>query len=320
AVFQALRTVTLEEPDSAPIGSLDDLEILPEGRFLVVDRINSQLRVHDRDGRLQARIGRYGKGPGEFEDLVDAAVGPNGELYTMDFGSQRVSRFNTNLVFDTVLATVPGAGTHVAIQGDRVIVGFRGLTGFEINVGYLGESGDVSVVHPSLPDAAEMPYVAQIAVDHIAVDDSIVVLAYSVEYPMIRLVGEGLAKHAMLGDPPASWRPIVAPRAETFNGEHGRRNLASWLGTFAVVSGVHILDSMIVVSHGQYDADPTMQLPEMLRIHPYASDVYNHDGSKVVEDVVLRGRILSADSLLYVETAAPPEPRQITLYELNTPE
>lgn len=80
---QAVARWTLQE--DLRIGSLDNeatafgqigaVRIGPQGRIYIAEPRAWQLRVFDADGRPVARMGRRGRGPGEFESITEMGEG-----------------------------------------------------------------------------------------------------------------------------------------------------------------------------------------------------------------------------------------------------
>ncbi len=58
---------------------------LRDGRIVVADQYAADLRVFGPDGKLIARIGRKGPGPGEFLNPTWVAQGPGDTLYAFDY-------------------------------------------------------------------------------------------------------------------------------------------------------------------------------------------------------------------------------------------
>lgn len=315
-LFAPVWEVALEEPDSAPIGQLKALRPAPAGGFIVADMMNSQLRLHDREGRLARLVGRYGAGPGEFRGPSGVAIGPAGEIYVVEFGANRVTRLRPDMSLDTILPLPPAAGTHVALFGGRIFVGLRRSK--EAEFGFLDEAGEFTGLSRWDPEIAEVPYWSNVAVDHVAVGSRALAIANSLKYPIWYYTspeGPGRA----FGEPPASWSGASRLKGDEFaGGRAGTQKLGEWLNTFTVVAGLHMLsDSLILVSHGRYRTEPGMPMPEMFRIHPYAVDVYDLAGRKLVEDVPLPGTIIAADSLVYIVDGEPPAVRRLIAYRLG---
>ncbi|UCE27072.1 MAG: NHL repeat-containing protein [Candidatus Coatesbacteria bacterium] len=84
----------------------------------------SVVHLFDGSGVLYATIGRMGKEPGELFVPVDAAFGPDGNLYVAEFGTKRVSVFEPDGVFlrvfgedvlETPFGVAAGAGDTVYV-------------------------------------------------------------------------------------------------------------------------------------------------------------------------------------------------------------
>jgi hypothetical protein len=67
---------------------------LSGGRLLVANAGTLEMRIFDSTGALLQTIGRRGSGPGEFQSLLWAAVGPGDSLWAYDFQLQRVTIFD----------------------------------------------------------------------------------------------------------------------------------------------------------------------------------------------------------------------------------
>jgi hypothetical protein len=114
-LFSLTRTIELEQPDTAPIVRLSGIDRAEDGRLLVGDVSEGNVKLFAPDGRLLTIIGRKGEGPGEFTAPRYPRFGPDGLIYVADAQNPRIQ------VFDA-------AGT--LLRGTR-LDGFSGLTGFE---------------------------------------------------------------------------------------------------------------------------------------------------------------------------------------------
>lgn len=108
------------------IGGLDaavlhvtDIAALDDGRFAVLDRLGASVHIFGPDGTSLGRIGRDGRGPGEFDvPLAVAALGTR--LVVWDRSPDRAFT-----VTDTDGHVVGTAG--VAIEGDWIALQMRGV-------------------------------------------------------------------------------------------------------------------------------------------------------------------------------------------------
>jgi hypothetical protein len=66
------------------IGNIKDVALLPSGQVVVLDDRQSELRLFDAAGRPTQRLGRAGRGPGEFFNPLSVAVDPEGRIYVAD--------------------------------------------------------------------------------------------------------------------------------------------------------------------------------------------------------------------------------------------
>lgn len=74
------------EADTAPdlIGNIAAALLLPSGRVVVLDDKQSELRIFDASGRPAQRLGRAGRGPGEFFNPLSIAADARGYIYVAD--------------------------------------------------------------------------------------------------------------------------------------------------------------------------------------------------------------------------------------------
>lgn len=70
-----------EEKDQ--ISSVDKV-VLFQDKIYVADKFLKKLMVYDLTGRLQKSIGEKGHGPGEYIDIADFSVDPQGNVYILD--------------------------------------------------------------------------------------------------------------------------------------------------------------------------------------------------------------------------------------------
>lgn len=82
-----------EEDDDLVFGNVASIASDASGRIYVTDFQSPVVRVFSRTGALIATIGGPGEGPGEFGDVEEVAVGPDGKIYVWDGWLLRLSTF-----------------------------------------------------------------------------------------------------------------------------------------------------------------------------------------------------------------------------------
>ena len=97
------KTVTFEEEFTfSAKDETGEVRIFKPGRFAVnaqghvyiVDESDMSIKVLDAEGRYLRAIGRKGSGPGEFGQVSDLVLLPNGRLLVTDFETRRTSFFS----------------------------------------------------------------------------------------------------------------------------------------------------------------------------------------------------------------------------------
>lgn len=92
-------------------------------RIAVADWIGNHVRVFDAEGGLKWTAGSTGAGPGEFRQIADIAVAPNGNLWIVGHRNVRISEVDTlgQFVRHVPLQHLPRAPSHVVVLPDRVV-------------------------------------------------------------------------------------------------------------------------------------------------------------------------------------------------------
>jgi hypothetical protein len=88
---------------------------------LLLDKHMEQAEVRDLRSGTTRRIGREGGGPGEFQQVSDVVVGPEGDIYVTDGILQRVTRFAPDGAVRATYPT-PQAPLELLASRDRVYV------------------------------------------------------------------------------------------------------------------------------------------------------------------------------------------------------
>jgi len=84
---------TIEGEDAYQLSEVGGARRLSDGRILVVNGGTQELRYFDATGAHLATVGRKGGGPGEFEGLGLAVVGPGDTVAAYDWNLRRLSYF-----------------------------------------------------------------------------------------------------------------------------------------------------------------------------------------------------------------------------------
>lgn len=312
-VFAEADRIVLEEPDSALISKVRHLSIGPRGRIAVPDQELDRVRVYGPDGSLLADLGGEGAGPGEFRGPRDAAFTSDGRLWVSDAGNGRLARFGPGLSFERTFSLEDAyyAGEIEAL-GDRIVAFLARPTpgALALRV-YDGEGAVLRTFHPRRRAYREVPYWSAVLGHRLAVSESHLVAGGNLLYPLARYGPDGALRDSV-GRPPASWEPAPEPERGDFAGPDRFRKLAKWRRTFTTIDRVALYrDSLLVVSHRSLD-------PEVLAYEEatYRADVYRTDGTKLLEDVELPGRLLAGGEHLHLLRSTPPGPWAVGRYEL----
>lgn len=118
--------------DDDAFGRVMDVKLGPTGRIYVADDLSWNVAVFDRSGRLLRRLGRRGRGPGEFERPWYLAVDRHDSLFVWDGALARVSVFGPDGRYARSFNT-PGAwavgGFSVRADGTLLVGAFTGSGG-----------------------------------------------------------------------------------------------------------------------------------------------------------------------------------------------
>ncbi len=77
------------------VGSISDLVVTVDGKFIISDPMSNAVFVFGRDGKFLSRIGGVGSGPGEFISPNKIALDEKGNLYVEDRGNRRINVYDS---------------------------------------------------------------------------------------------------------------------------------------------------------------------------------------------------------------------------------
>lgn len=120
--WDTLYVIGSADVDDTTLGSA--IGLMPWDDLLVVrDAYEPFVRVF-RDGEPVWSFGRAGAGPGEFQSASGLAVAPNGNLWVLDSGLQRLTEISPDgeYVRDISLHHLPTPAEYVVVLHDRVVL------------------------------------------------------------------------------------------------------------------------------------------------------------------------------------------------------
>ncbi len=82
---------TIDESTGVSFGTIQPLELGPDGGIVAVDGSNGVIYRFTAAGRLRDSLGHRGQGPGEFQIASGLGVGPAGEVAITDLRSRRLT-------------------------------------------------------------------------------------------------------------------------------------------------------------------------------------------------------------------------------------
>lgn len=84
-----LQIGALDGPAEYQLGRVIDATRMPDGRIVVADRSNHEIRVFDATGKFVRTMGRTGDGPGEFRDPLQVTALGGDSLLVWDMSRHR---------------------------------------------------------------------------------------------------------------------------------------------------------------------------------------------------------------------------------------
>jgi hypothetical protein len=89
--FQLTEDLRVSETEDFYFGSITALDVTSEGRIVVADRQANDIKILHPDGTLLDTLGGPGEGPGEFQTLTRARLGPRDSLYALDLQRAQIT-------------------------------------------------------------------------------------------------------------------------------------------------------------------------------------------------------------------------------------
>lgn len=310
SIFRLEERFVLEEPDTALLTEIVDVDVGPDGRIAVPEPAAAQVRVYGPDGTLRRLLGRRGDGPGEFRRPMGVAFGDGGRLWATDADAPRVTRFDTS-GYDTVFS-LRGAyfGSEIEYVRGRLVVfamrdgeapaGDRNL--FDV---YSPDGERVASLHPLRDVIRDTPGWITAARSRLTAGRAGIFTADNLLYPIYRWSPRGGLVDS-LGTPPPSWVQASKPEPDRFRAGDAWREFARWRRTFSTVGGLELFrDSLLLVEHEKLDPEVVEYERATRRLDLYR--VRERSTSEIYRDVPLPGRLLHAGRHVYLLLANPAE-------------
>lgn len=314
-VFEPAGRTTLEEPEREVVSNVRTVAVRDDGLLAVADPRQDRVRLYDAAGDLIATVGGSGSGPGELDFPGDVVFDARGRLYVAESGQPRVSRFGRDLAFDTLFRVEDAYfPTEIGSPGDRLIVyANRPDPGAESLRIYTPRGEAVESFHPERDEYGTVPYWGSASRRVMAVSSSRVVAGGNLLYPFPVYDTAGALRDS-IGTPPESWEPPPRPDPGEFTGPDQMKQFEKWRRTFTTVDNLAIYrDSLLVVAHKELAPD-VIAYEEAT----YRADVYRlGNGRKLVEDVLLPGRMLRGGEHLHLLLSSPPGPWTVGRFEVD---
>ena len=214
--FAPLQPLVFPTADPSPVLSVRALSVSPSGHLLLTDSRSSDLKVADREGRINRVLGGQGEGPGEFTALFDAVFLSDDRIVALDGGRVLATLFDSS---GEVLKTFPlreqlNPRAVVAIDDSTFLIG--GLVGSPGGSDHLARlySLDGSVSESFFP-ADRLLFDTQMVVDRVwgvALPGGTLALGLAIA-PAIHLFSETGAHICTQASEPPQWSQLL-PRDE----------------------------------------------------------------------------------------------------------
>src|SRR5688572_28050015 len=121
--WTAQRVLSVGEEQGMSFGSVSSMAAAADGRFFVLDRMESRVHVFSAAGKLERSYGNRGAGPGELSSFASHLMFSRGQLVVVDAMHQRLTVFNFDgsLVHSRPLNVLQGMPVAWVGAGSRVV-------------------------------------------------------------------------------------------------------------------------------------------------------------------------------------------------------
>jgi len=311
STFQLSRTIEIDESTAVPITKITDVAVASDGRLAIADSKAVQVTVYDGNGVFLGSVGAKGDGPGEFRHPLAVTFDEKGELYVVDGTPPSLIRYAPDLAYDT---TVRITDARVAVEAEVVgsdvwVLTYSDRIGDKLLRRYDRDGKLLDVLYELDPAIVTRPFWEAATDLLMAAGRAEVIVGYNLRYPLLRYDASGQLVDSV-GVPPASWIP---PPPSAPDEPHNTETLEKWLRTFTTIREIAVYrDAFLLISHQRLDPDNLEY-----RSGTYTADVYELGGEKIVEDVRLPGRLLTAGQFVYILLDREPDRTFIGAYTLR---
>lgn len=114
AIYEISGTTARLAGELRGLAGPEGVAVAPDGRVVASNTRTGTISVF-RDGKLERSFGRRGAGDGEFSNPHDVEVAPDGNLYVVDSGNNRIQ------VFDAALNHRASFGAALGLNGPKYL-------------------------------------------------------------------------------------------------------------------------------------------------------------------------------------------------------
>jgi len=96
-IFEKIKVIGLQQ--DLDIGHMTNFAVDSNGSLLLLDCGAHNVFIFNQNGGLVKKLGRQGKGPGEFDCPISASFDKNGNLYVCDNGWRKMLIFDKDFIY-----------------------------------------------------------------------------------------------------------------------------------------------------------------------------------------------------------------------------